>query len=373
MEKHGAVWVMLRFALLFCSVVGSCWLLRAAWKPCYLFTRQLRHLAIADLGLALAAPGCELGLMIWAQCGLPDLSLFSRCLFRSFLCAGTLVETQIAAGVMCSALRWQSFRALARLLPFTWFFAALVGAGDACSMRGSGHFSDDGFAKVIALVMCVNFLLALLMYVTSIVAVLWTPAPSAVVRRASWRALAFPCGFMVTGFPQMLLYIGVFPQHGWFRHFATLAVYSNGWINAAVYSWQNRHLCGAGIARRAEQNSCSLAPSFHVGFGRESRLFPQAVSSEPSELGAELGVVFELRESTPGVHDHLRVDAVRTAGGVLLEGADLLLRREGGLCFTVPLWIDASAIESALDAESSQGLASETLATQRLLVTHCFA
>lgn len=29
----------------------------------------------------------------------------------------------------------------------------------------------------------------------------------------------------------------------WFSNIANLAVYSNGWVNAAVYGWQNRHIC----------------------------------------------------------------------------------------------------------------------------------
>ena len=43
-------------------------------------------------------------------------------------------------------------------------------------------------------------------------------------------------------FPQGLLYMGLHSSL-WFSHVATLAVYSNGWVNAAVYSWQNRHIC----------------------------------------------------------------------------------------------------------------------------------
>lgn len=47
------------------------------------------------------------------------------------------------------------------------------------------------------------------MYLMSILAVLWTPSPSTVVRRASWRALSFPFGFLLTVFPQWLVYTGL--------------------------------------------------------------------------------------------------------------------------------------------------------------------
>eukprot|EP00435_Cladocopium_sp_Y103_P023399 s2308_g5.t1 len=255
---HSQVWLGIRLATLFCSVCGSCWLLRAAWKPSYLFTRQLRHLAVADLGLSLAAPRRlamssmaqrldDGGLGLWLVLGdgrVPrNITFISQCLFRFFLCTGCFIETEIAAGVMCSALRWQRCpRVLARSLILSWMLAALIEVIDAVSARGD----LDHFATLVAVVLCTTFLLSLLMYLISMLAVLWTPSPSAVVRRASQRALAFPCSFLITVFPQWLLYIGMMPQHQWFRHVATLAVYSNGWVNSAAGAFAE-HLHGSSV------------------------------------------------------------------------------------------------------------------------------
>ena len=45
----------------------------------------------------------------------------------------------------------------------------------------------------------------------------------------------------------------------WFSNIANLAVYSNGWVNAAVYGWQNRHICcGLRDVRRTFQPYTSL-------------------------------------------------------------------------------------------------------------------
>ncbi|CAE7200917.1 unnamed protein product, partial [Symbiodinium pilosum] len=64
-------------------------------------------------------------------------------------------------------------------------------------------------------VLFANFVCTLCMYLTSLAAVLRTPSPSAVVRRASWRALAYPCGFLITAFPEWLLYARVIPEDLW--------------------------------------------------------------------------------------------------------------------------------------------------------------
>ena len=82
-------------------------------------------------------------------------------------------------------------------------------------------------AELVALVLCSSFVSSLFMYLVSILAVLWTPSPSTVVRRASWRALSFPFGFLLTVFPQWLVYTGL-KHDPVFGHLATLAVYSNG-------------------------------------------------------------------------------------------------------------------------------------------------
>lgn len=355
---HSQVWLGVRLATLFCSVCGSCWLLRAAWKPSYLFTRQLRHLAVADLGLSLVAPGYELGL--WLR----NITFISQCLFRFFLCTGCFIETEIAAGVMCSALRWQRCpRVLARSLIISWMLAALIEVIDAVSARGD----LDHFAAAVAVVLCTTFLLSLLMYVISMLAVLWTPSPSAVVRRASQRALAFPCSFLITVFPQWLLYIGMMPKHHWFRHVATLAVYSNGWVNSAVYSWQNRHICGVDwrrvqrVGRHSQENGrssrSSLGQSFHVGFGRVSRFYPQTVSSEALSESSkettnceaasaasgrgELGLHFEFHgEGCEELCINAHIDSY-----VLLQGHAMTLRQDGLLWFsTRPIWLDVTNI-----------------------------
>ena len=59
-------------------------------------------------------------------------------------------------------------------------------------------------------------------------------------------------------FPQGLLYMGLHSSL-WFSNIANLAVYSNGWVNAAVYGWQNRHICcGLRDVRRTFQPYTSL-------------------------------------------------------------------------------------------------------------------
>ena len=372
------VWLGLRFATLLCSVVGSCWLLCAAWKPSYLFTRQLRHLAVADLGLSLAAPGYELGmwlLMFGDDQVTRNVSLLSRCFFRSFLCASCFIEMQIAMGVLGSALRWQRCpKVLASCLIISWITAALIGLGDAFSMRAD----TDTFAAVVAVVLCTTVLLSLLMYLISILAVLWTPSPSAVVRRASQRALAFPCSFLITLFPQWLLYIGLSPQD-WFRNIATIAIYSNGCVNSLVYSWQNRRICPDSRRNTLRHNNSnhsshsSLFQSFHVGFGRVSRLFPSSntlntlnslgESSNARETEcAQMGLLFEVRGEVEW--EHLCIDIIHTQmGRVLLQDQVLSLRQEGSLSFsTVPIWLDVSdalgaaqGAQGALNSESSQG------------------
>ncbi|CAK9100530.1 Uncharacterized protein SCF082_LOCUS47040, partial [Durusdinium trenchii] len=376
------VWLVLRLATLLCSVIGSCWLLRAAWKPSYLFTRQLRHLAVADLGLSLVAPGYELGM--WLMPGLPKhIGYFSQSCFRGFLCSSCFIETQIAAGVMGSALRWQRCpKALASTLIISWVSAAGIGVGDVLST----HFSEtDTFAVVVAVVLCTTVLLSFLMYLISILAVLWTPSPSAVVRRASQRALAFPCSFLITVFPQWLLYVGLAPKD-WFRHVATIAVYSNGCVNAAVYSWQNRHICSTvdwrtwrarnGRSLRQDDSHSSLAQSFHVGFGRVSRLFPQTVSSgtlsdssKPTETdtqeaqlqqrrtnGLSMGLLFEVRGE--GRWENLCIDTIHCRGCILVEGQVIPLQQEGSLWFsTTPMWLDLSGVVSG---GSDEGCATDS-------------
>ncbi|CAE7257665.1 unnamed protein product, partial [Symbiodinium microadriaticum] len=295
-EQTWEVWLVLRLAALGASVLGSSWLLRATCKQptVYLFNCQLRHLALADLCLSLVDPGYELA--VWAiwpvGAGLPPLfNICCRGLFHALLCVVCFVEAQIAAGVMGSALHSQRcFSLLAKLLVFAWPAAAAVGAVDAVAMHlhteGQRAF---GFTKVLEVVLFTNFLLTLLMYLTSLVAVLRTPSPSAVVRRASLRALAYPCGFLITAFPDWLLYIRVIPENVWSGRLASLAMYSNGWVNAAVYGCQNRpgsRLTTPGLALQGRRGSSPssplpLLPSFHVGFRvGDSRSFLQTVSSE---------------------------------------------------------------------------------------------
>ncbi|OLP81544.1 hypothetical protein AK812_SmicGene37912 [Symbiodinium microadriaticum] len=242
-----------------------------------------------------------------------------RGLFHALLCVVCFVEAQIAAGasrteyLRSDAARdhfseakpeafhdWIPIASLpkAKLLVFAWPAAAAVGAVDAVAMHlhteGQRAF---GFTKVLEVAAA-----SLLMYLTSLVAVLRTPSPSAVVRRASLRALAYPCGFLITAaaseavqkqreavrgsesteaFPDWLLYIRVIPENVSGR-LASLAMYSNGagptslpaacrpllfrflgaserclgglggWVNAAVYGCQNRHLCSSVGDRRTQ-------------------------------------------------------------------------------------------------------------------------
>ncbi|CAE7457637.1 unnamed protein product [Symbiodinium sp. CCMP2456] len=316
-EQAWEVWLVLRLAALGGSVLGSSWLLRATCKQptIYLFNCQLRHLALADLCLSLVDPGYELA--VWAiwpvGAGLPPLfNICCRGLFHALLCVVCFVEAQIAAGVLGSALHSQRcFSLLAKLLAFAWPAAAAVGAVDAVAMHlhteGQRAF---GFTKVLEVVLFTNFLLTLLMYLTSLVAVMRTPSPSAVVRRASLRALAYPCGFLITAFPDWLLYIRVIPENLWSGRLATLAMYSNGWVNAAVYGCQNR-LCSPGSRRTtpglalqgrrgsSPSSPLPLLPSFHVGFRvGDSRSFLQTVSSEDPFAEEETGTAKE-----PGMAD----------------------------------------------------------------------
>ncbi|CAE7259055.1 unnamed protein product [Symbiodinium sp. KB8] len=329
-EQTWEVWLVLRLAALGASVLGSSWLLRATCKQptVYLFNCQLRHLALADLCLSLVDPGYELA--VWAiwpvGAGLPPLfNICCRGLFHALLCVVCFVEAQIAAGVMGSALHSQRcFSLLAKLLVFAWPAAAAVGAVDAVAMHlhteGQRAF---GFTKVLEVVLFTNFLLTLLMYLTSLVAVLRTPSPSAVVRRASLRALAYPCGFLITAFPDWLLYIRVIPENVWSGRLASLAMYSNGWVNAAVYGCQNRHLCPGsrlttpGLALQGRRGSSPssplpLLPSFHVGFRvGDSRSFLQTVSSEDPCAEEETGAAKE-----PGTADS--AEAIRFEFRMLL-------------------------------------------------------
>eukprot|EP00439_Symbiodinium_sp_Y106_P051525 s5746_g6.t2 len=231
--------------------------------------------------------------------------LVRRGLFHALLCVVCFVEAQIAAGVLGSALHSQRcFSLLAKLLVFAWPAAAAVGAVDAVAMHlhteGQRAF---GFTKVLEVVLFTNFLLTLLMYLTSLVAVMRTPSPSAVVRRASLRALAYPCGFLITAFPDWLLYIRVIPENLWSGRLASLAMYSNGWVNAAVYGCQNRHLCPGsrrttpGLTLQGRRGSSPssplpLLPSFHVGFRvGDSRSLLQTASSEDPVPEEETGSV----------------------------------------------------------------------------------
>lgn len=298
---------------------GSSWLLRATCKQptIYLFNCQLRHLAFADLCLSLVDPGYELA--VWAiwpvGAGLPPLfNICCRGLFHALLCVVCFVEAQIAAGVLGSALHSQRcFSLLAKLLVFAWPAAAAVGAVDAVAMHlhteGQRAF---GFTKVLEVVLFTNFLLTLLMYLTSLVAVMRTPSPSAVVRRASLRALAYPCGFLITAFPDWLLYIRVIPENLWSGRLASLAMYSNGWVNAAVYGCQNRHLCPGsrrttpGLTLQGRRGSSPssplpLLPSFHVGFRvGDSRSLLQTASSEDPVPEEETGSVASKVPPGPG-------------------------------------------------------------------------
>eukprot|EP00434_Breviolum_minutum_P030174 symbB.v1.2.026685.t1/scaffold2603.1/size75102/5 len=170
----------------------------------------------------------------------------------------------------------------------------------------------------------------------------------------------------------------------WFSNIANLAVYSNGWVNAAVYGWQNRHICSGVDWRRlsagrhalpAGNSRSSLGQSFHVGFGRVSRFFPQTVSSEAvseaskqtSESRArsmrsdaavrsdvpKLGVLFEVRGG-----DELCINA-RIDSYMLLQGQMLSLRPDGMLYFfTRPIWLDVASVLGENWAVDMEGHAS---------------
>eukprot|EP00931_Biecheleriopsis_adriatica_P078180 TRINITY_DN51647_c0_g1_i1.p1 TRINITY_DN51647_c0_g1~~TRINITY_DN51647_c0_g1_i1.p1 ORF type:complete len:592 (+),score=88.50 TRINITY_DN51647_c0_g1_i1:57-1832(+) len=308
----GLNWDRLQDVTLAASAIGSCWLIRASWNlPPHLFNRQLRHLAAADLGMTLVDPCFELFIaLLWSkEAHLPKaFAIGMRSLMHFFLFVVCAVETQIAAGVLSSSLRWQQCpRYLAAVLPFTWPVAVMFAACDAVTMATDIYGHDvAGSALATAIVICASFILSLLFYGASIVAVLWTPSPSAVVRRASRRALAFPCSFLATMFLPCLMYLGVI-KGDVLCMIAVFTMYCIGWVNAAVYGLQNRRLCrGMGASRQQparcpEVIAADISTSFHVGFSTESCRSASMEGSNQSSLlkvpSAAVGVMFELRSS----------------------------------------------------------------------------
>eukprot|EP00913_Durusdinium_trenchii_P019509 g18339.t1 len=375
------VWLVLRLATLLCSVIGSCWLLRAAWKPSYLFTRQLRHLAVADLGLSLVAPGYELGM--WLMPGLPKhIGYFSQSCFRGFLCSSCFIETQIAAGVMGSALRWQRCpKALASTLIISWVSAAGIGVGDVLST----HFSEtDTFAVVVAVVLCTTVLLSFLMYLISILAP-W-PSPAASSSRSSHSGCFMLASLRKIGSGTLLRLRSTAMA-------VSMQLCTAGRTDTSVPLWiggARRQSDGFSFPRwcprtwrarngrslRQDDSHSSLAQSFHVGFGRVSRLFPQTVSSgtlsdssKPTETdtqeaqlqqrrtnGLSMGLLFEVRGE--GRWENLCIDTIHCRGCILVEGQVIPLQQEGSLWFsTTPMWLDLSGVVSG---GSDEGCATDS-------------
>lgn len=314
-------WRIVSYAALGLSATGSSWLLYASWSlPSFLFNQQLWHLALADLGLMFSAAIWELlGFLLWPGDTLPlpeNFCLAGRSVMHFFLFTVCLIETQIAAGVLWSARHYHQNRILACILPTTWPVAAMLTISDALTMDTMVQGRDvSGTATIIAIVISVCFLSSLVFYILAIVAVICTPSPQAVVRRASRRALAFPCSFLATVFLAWLVYLGVLHRdvNPRLMRLAFVAMYSNGWVNALVYSFQNRHMClcwrgGQGqvvhmLTRRTPmvepRADAGAVPSFHVGFGSASStssIFINTVISDCSEpvSKAAVGVLFEV-------------------------------------------------------------------------------
>ncbi|CAE8724876.1 unnamed protein product [Polarella glacialis] len=410
MEPLGTVSHSVTCAL---GILGSAWLLRASWSlPPYLFNRQLRHLAAADLGLMLVDPTYELIIALcWpGKSQMPEpFVVTSRSLIHFFLFVVCIVETQIAAGVFASALHWRTWpRWLTRMLPFTWLVSAALAALDVMTMRTDVAGKDiGGAAWLVATVLGFAFLLSLFLYVATIMAVLWTPSPSAVVRRASRRALAFPCSFLATVLLPWLVYSGVVTSqsNSWMWHLAMLSLHCNGWVNAMVYGWQNRHICpgrgrpsdlrvGRSSLRRLGQQPFlaqsvdSVLSSFHVGFGCESWV-SAGTSLSASTLshcempspraraagGAAVGVFFELRCELQNDSEVFVVSARLGLDDCKVARPLTRLKLETARCcpplwFTPsPLWLETSSASSS--SRSKRSFVEEAPCSRSTTDTEC--
>lgn len=292
------VWRIAAYVSMTLSIVASAWLLRACWRlPNQLFSRQLWHLAAADLAFSIVDPVFELGEReIWRSKDPPSYDAASRSTLHFFLVCICLVELEIAAGIAASALHSVAHqKKLARILPCNWLIATVCAVVDYVTQTDDNLDGNvAGGSPVMAVVMCTTFVLSVVLYIIAVLAVLHTPSPSAVIRRASTRALAYPPTFFITMLPVLLVYMNIVPSSSdsGFLDWCYPCAYSNGFVNAAVYGLQRRNIC-----RRRMVTSPALervpwerhpSPSFHVGFGAESCVSPYAsptitTATHPSE------------------------------------------------------------------------------------------
>lgn len=350
------------------SVLGSGWMLRAtAMVPPHLFSRQLWHLALADLLMSLGPPVFAMVVPLLGRidpqvCNSLDDNCMGVHLYRTAThylhFTSCLIEAQVAAGVYACATRQTWHGVLGKLLRYTWVFAVPLAIVDFWIMTVSTADQSIfvvGPAPVAAVVCAVSFTVSTLFYIFTVKAVLLTPSPSAVVRRASRRALAYPLSFILTELPPCLQWMGVL-QSAKSNMVLAMVVdmffYSNGWLDATVYSIQNRHLCGlrpTSVRTRFtspldESNIPSSASwrvrpgasgvlSFHVGFGAEScRSAPSIANSgwskeESPASKAAVGVLFHLDTADTKPGEFVYVVAAHSSGLSEKEASKVTVRR----------------------------------------------
>lgn len=295
----GLLWDIFNHGVSAASCLASAWLLCACWRSRHnLVTLQLWHLALADLGQSVVDPIYEICLAtIWSSDSSNPPKMFtdiSRTAAHFFLVSVCVVEVEIAAGIATSALHsTRASKSLARLLPWNWALSIMCAVLDFMTMHTKiipdSHHDVAGSSPVVAVIVCVSFFLSFVLYIIAVVAVTCIPSPSLVVGRASFRALAYPFGFMATLFPVTAIYMGIVPNACymvWLK-WAYPCLYSNGLVNATVYGLQTRFVAlrrhdatePPKIAEpRRDRVACG---SFHVGFGEESLVSAEGVAAAP--------------------------------------------------------------------------------------------
>lgn len=276
------------------------WALRVL--PSHLFNRQLWHLAVADIGLSAVYPLFQTMLATtWRGKQVSRMSARSfRMALHFWLFVVCLVEMQIAAGVATCA--WHSPKGLgwlARALPFTWLLASGCAGLDMWLMdldvaaAAGGQYDIAGGAPVVAVVVGICFLGSVLLHAAAVVGVVRKPTPNAVIRRASMRALVFPCNFLITIFPAWIHYVtnDEFSVYWWLQ-LSGILMYSNGLVNAAVYGLQNRRICRCPCGAAVDSAGGNrLGGPFIVAFGGESHLSaPNGSTMTSTRASAASGV-----------------------------------------------------------------------------------
>lgn len=254
-------------AMLLLSLLSSTWLLYVCSpRSKHLSSRLLWHLAVADFSHAvLQLLSSEvLHIFIWKTPGPMNIddAVVLRCSIHFFLITLCFLEVLIAATVATSSMQEVgAAKGIARAIPFSWVAAAVCQGIDYYSLKHNtvllAFGQASGYAPVLATLMGTCFFLTLFFYYLAINHLMSRPCSGTAARQASMQALLYPLNFFLTFLPVWLVYIGCMREFsGGFCHaFASACLYSNGWVNAATYSFQNGRFC--------------LSPKYHDdGFGR---------------------------------------------------------------------------------------------------------